>query len=992
MSLFIFSQYTKPEGTIKFDDLVMNARQKGIKFLGLTDHGNFSGIAEFYSKCIDFGIKPVIGIDFFCRLENGRYTRIELLIKNYRGYKKILRIVEKFKYSERTCYCDADDIAGVSDCFVCVNMYKFDVLSEYYELEKDPLYVLKRMKLSVNDPQDIYFVCYSDVPEHEKTVRNDILSLNAKNQIQLVGCGPVYYINEGDHKIKEMSCRISGAEQPVQYRNQYLKNSYKNDDIPVESADNITKIANACYFRLEEVPVKFPDLSISRVIEFSFFDTLKKEVREIIYDLSESIRYLVNEELAYIRKYNISSIILFLLEVKQEFFQRYGEDIFFSGFVSDLHLSYILNLTLSTPVFSSKTYHRSVLSNKKIHPLITVIVSPENRQKLFDYLAVRFPNDRICFLSDYTKWHFTSILSLLTNEYGLDKRTADVLHRYYNNNFRSSGQLNEILSISEVKTELERLPDQKDILTTAVWLDDVFKSYTTNTNQIVISGENVRNIIPVISSGDKSRIDISFYNISTARHFGVWNINIESNSYLEIRRNFGLQPIKDINLNLLSELLIQKIRTDELEMIPYFSSSHNREKYLDISKDPFFNLILYLESGRSNLSVLFNRSSPEAPGNRVIKELEVTRGFIIFKEQFYFACEKLFVSKEAKVLKRRLLESTSMIQLNSILNQLSENKHCIEKCNYIRSAVQPTVFYLSLNEASSRVIIALRILELKIKHTDLFIKYIFEREVRSGGEWRKYIRYLSGSGYQFIKISPSGMIREPNIRSKRIYLPLYCIRGISVSVSDYICDLIEKKEPGTFQEFLEITDRDIIKHNIVEIMIKAGYFDLFNTNRKQLVYLNDQYFKSIKMEDASRQELFEVSDIEMTVHNTEDYSFEEKMRFEEDLTGVVFTSAQGSPCELCGYLDGNKGGTEFRDNDIYKSNDFTLHISLNSSDSEKIDKISGFLSEYGSCFIEIYFSDTRQTVQLKGKIDLNDLVFYKIRLILKEIPFYISIR
>ncbi len=992
MSLFIYSQFTKPEGTIKFDDLVLNAKQKGIKFLGLTDHGNFSGISEFYSKCIDFGIKPIIGIDFFCRLENGKYARVVLLIKNYDGYKNVLQIVEKFKYSERTCHCDADDIAGLSDCFVCINLFKFDVLSELFELENDPLYVLKRMKLSVQDPNDIYFIYFSDASENEKDISESLISLSAEKQIELVGCGPVYYLNKGDHRVKEMACRLSGVEQPVQYRTQHLKNIDQSEGVPEGFAENVIKIANGCYFRLEEVPIRFPDLSISRNIEFSYFETVKKEVREIIHDLSEDVRDLINEELAYIRKYNISSIILFLLEVKQEFYQKYSQDIFFSGFISDLHLSYMLNLTLSTPVFSSNIYHRSVLSNKKIHPLITVIVSPENRQKLFDYLAFRFPNDRICFLSDYTKWHFTSILSSLSNAYGLNKHLAEILHRYYNNNFRSSGQLNEILSIREVKTELERSPDQKDILATAVWLDDVFKNYTTNTNQIVISGENVRNIIPVINSGEESRIEVSFYNISTARHFGVWNINIESNSYLELRRYFSLEPLKDKNLNSLSGLLIQKIISDDLEMIPYFSSSHIREKYLEISKDPFFNLILYLESGRSNLSVLFNRSSPEAPGNRLKKELAVTRGFIIFKEQFYFVCEKLFVSKEAKILKRRLLESTSMIQLNSILNQISENKLCSEKCEYIRSAVQPTIFYLSLNEASSRVITALRTLELKTKHTELFIKFIFEREVRSGGEWRKYIRYLSGLGYKFIKISPSGMNREPNVRGKRVYLPIYCIRGISDSVSDYICDLIEEKEPGSFQDFLEISNRDIIKHNIVEIMIKTGYFDLFNPNRKQLTYLNDRYFKSIRKEDVSRQELFEVSDIEMTVQTTEDFTAEEKMRFEEDLTGIIFTKAQGSPCELCGYLNNDKDGDTFYDRNIYKINDFIVHISLNSGDSDKIDKISEFLSEDGNCYVDIYFSDTRQAVQLKGKIDLNDLIFYKIRLILKDIPFYISIK
>jgi hypothetical protein len=119
---------------------------------------------------------------------------------------------------------------------------------------------------------------------------------------------------------------------------------------------------------------------------------------------------------------------------------------------------------------------------------------------------------------------------------------------------------------------------------------------------------------------------------------------------------------------------------------------------------------------------------------------------------------------------------------------------------------------------------------------------------------------------------------------------------------------------------------------------------------------------------------------------------EEKMRFEEDLTGVVFSSHEGTPCELCGYLNEDKAEKINLYQNVYKNNEFTLYLSMNSSDSAEIDKISGFLSESGNCYVEIYFSDTGQKVQPKGKIDLDDLVFYKIRLILKEIPFYISIR
>ncbi|MCK4980124.1 MAG: PHP domain-containing protein, partial [Candidatus Delongbacteria bacterium] len=49
-----------------FDELVGHAKKIGVKALALTDHGNFSGIKEFYNAALSSGIKPIIGIDVFC--------------------------------------------------------------------------------------------------------------------------------------------------------------------------------------------------------------------------------------------------------------------------------------------------------------------------------------------------------------------------------------------------------------------------------------------------------------------------------------------------------------------------------------------------------------------------------------------------------------------------------------------------------------------------------------------------------------------------------------------------------------------------------------------------------------------------------------------------------------------------------------------------------------------------------------------------------------
>ncbi len=993
MSLIIHSQYTKPEGTIKFDDLVVNAKHKEIKFLALTDHGNFSGISEFYSKCLDFGIKPIIGIDFFCQLENEKCFRIKLYVRNYSGYKSILNLVSRFRFQGRACCCSADDLGIISDCYFCVCMYKYDHLSECLEQENDPVHIHKRLTAAGINESDIFFNVFTGTEVNYKEISSQLLELNSKGDIRLVGSNPAYYLDQGGHKYKELASRISGVKQTFNYRFQYLENiANLKEEIGNEASDNAVKIAQSCHFILEEVPVKFPDLRIETKIEYSYFETLKTEILGMLKEQKEELNDVVMEELAYIRKHNIASLLLFMIEAKKEFFRKYSQDLFFAGFVNDLHISYLLDLTLSTPIFASADYHRAVLANKKIHPQITVVVSPQNRQNLFEYMSEKFPNDRICFLSDFTRWHFSSIMSALSAEYGISKDIVDIMYPYYKQNYSPAGQFEYALEQADVKELLKKYPEQEEILVSAKILDDVFRNYNTNTNQIVISSENVRSILPLISENEDSAIGVSFFNISTARYFGVWNINVESNSYLDIRRYFKMAPIRETILNNQSKSLISRIMSDDLTMIPYFSSNQSRYKYLELSKNNFCNLILYLESGRYNLSYLFNRKPPEYSGNRFKKELEITRGFIVFREQFFFVCDKLFSSKDFYSLKRRLLESTGMIQMNSILDQLAEKKNCSDKCDYLRTAVQPTVFNLSLSDTSVRVLIALRTLELRTGSTDMFNEFVFLRDVRNGGDWRKYIKYLKDAGYYFVKISVCNLTRNANVENKRIFLPPFCIRGISERISDYICGFIETAMPDSFQDVLERSDKEIIKHNVIEILIKVGFFDVFGSNRRELMDMNSQYFKSFRKDDSAQQELFEMSSVEMSVNTSEDFTSAEKMNFEEEFIGLSFTTPEGVMCELCGHIKpGSESGWDMSEN-VYDEHEFILYASLDSSDSDIIDGLAGFFSAKGNCTVKLYFSDTKKTVLMDGKIDINDLNFYKLKLKFNKIPFFIEIK
>ncbi|NOR46149.1 MAG: PHP domain-containing protein, partial [Candidatus Delongbacteria bacterium] len=90
--------------------MIAQAKKSDIKALALTDHGNFSGIEEFYNAALSSGIKPIIGIDVFCKLENDKYIRTIFYIKNESGYRSLLNLISNFKLSEEGFYYFSEDL------------------------------------------------------------------------------------------------------------------------------------------------------------------------------------------------------------------------------------------------------------------------------------------------------------------------------------------------------------------------------------------------------------------------------------------------------------------------------------------------------------------------------------------------------------------------------------------------------------------------------------------------------------------------------------------------------------------------------------------------------------------------------------------------------------------------------------------------------------------------------------------------------------------
>ena len=93
--LKLHTEYSLLEGVGKIDEYVKRAGELGINALAITDTSMFGAI-EFFKKCKNAGIKPIIGLEVFIE----GFTLIDdyslvLLAKNKNGYRNLSKLSSK---------------------------------------------------------------------------------------------------------------------------------------------------------------------------------------------------------------------------------------------------------------------------------------------------------------------------------------------------------------------------------------------------------------------------------------------------------------------------------------------------------------------------------------------------------------------------------------------------------------------------------------------------------------------------------------------------------------------------------------------------------------------------------------------------------------------------------------------------------------------------------------------------------------------------------
>ena len=104
VNLNVKSNYSLLSSMLRIDDIIKVALDNKSKAAFLCDN-NMYGVMEFYKKCRNNNIKPIIGVNIHLEL-----FELYLYCRNYDGYKNIIKDDEK--YDEKDFICSDDKITS----------------------------------------------------------------------------------------------------------------------------------------------------------------------------------------------------------------------------------------------------------------------------------------------------------------------------------------------------------------------------------------------------------------------------------------------------------------------------------------------------------------------------------------------------------------------------------------------------------------------------------------------------------------------------------------------------------------------------------------------------------------------------------------------------------------------------------------------------------------------------------------------------------------
>jgi len=501
-------EYSSADGMAKAEDMARRCKQLGFSACAITDHGTMAGIIEFYKACKKFGIKPILGQEFYFdddRFAKGPPEEFVKSIKKGGNKKEITKIYNK----EHRILLKRHIVLLAKNEIGLKNLYKlsslayqdgfhsrpridWDLLTKYHEgiiattacaagilsaeeNENDMLNNLRNL-LKLFGKDDLYLEVMLINYQPQAGLNDRIFALAKKYSLKTVCTVDSHYIDpdvdhlhhlymkigvgytygEGDNFLKTY-CELQDTYQKFFAQS---KSTWEDYDKAIAGTFDI---ADKCSVELELGKFKLPKLDLTTAQDYQEGDTevsyLKRRVlngwkNKIVPKLSSDKYQEYKNRLVYELKTLVDAgyvgYTLICLDIIDEAKRR---SIFYNvrGSAAGSLVYYVLDITSVDPVKRGAMFERFVsplragLEDIKYQSFPDVDFDFGDRQQMIQYLEDKYGKQSVARIATHNRMQIRQALKeIATITNFMSKDAANNLTKKLNNKITTLEQALEI--------------------------------------------------------------------------------------------------------------------------------------------------------------------------------------------------------------------------------------------------------------------------------------------------------------------------------------------------------------------------------------------------------------------------------------------------------------------------------------------------------------------------------------------------------------------
>jgi len=905
VNLYLETEYTMLESSIKLDELIQKCKEYDYKVVAICDYNNMHGAFKFYNLCLENSIKPIIGlkIDFESKL--GFYNKMLLYAKSFQGYKNLLTIASNVSKDKPITInflkAHSEDLLGV------IPSDENEIIRLVYEdnLQKAQDILLEYKKILT----DLYLGIDLQNYENRKnclTLINFSKSLNVKP----VAIHKTTYFEKEDFLVySTLRCidlGISDYPYLEKEANQYFLS--KEEAISLfkdykELLENTIEISEKCNVTLNYQGYYFPKYPNAKGKSFEYLVSLckvglNKRLQKKVNPNTLVYKQRLVYELEIIQKMGFADYFLIVYD-----FVKYAKtnDILVGpgrGSAPGSLVAYSLGITDIDPIVYDLLFERFLNPERITMPDIDVDFQDNKRDEVIKYVASKYGKDKVAHITTFGTFGPRLAIRDVARVYKISDVVLNEILIHVSNNEKS---INDVLVNDEMfKKMYETNAEVKKVVNIVQKLEGLPRHTSTHAAGIIMAADSLLNYTPLqpgvngIYQTQYEATDLEKIGLVKMDLLGIRNLTIIADVVKKIKE---VKP--DFNLNnipLNDKATYAMIASGDTDGIFQLESEGMRKVLMQLKTSTFMDIVnanaLYRPGPMEMIPSFVRRKFGQEPIDYIDESLKdilkPTYGTIVFQEQIMLLVQKFagYTLGMADILRRAVAKKNAEILINERKRFVENAKklgHSEEVANKVYDYIVKFANYgFNKSHSVAYALIAYQMAYLKVHYYRYFMATLMSYSVGSTGLIRNYIGDCKKRKVVVNLPSINYSRDDFVVRNNEIYFSLLGINNLGALTVSQI--LKERDQNGLFKSYQDFITRtkDFLNKRMVENLIHAGTLDEFKLPRKQMILEYENAVNIAKYNEIVGDYLLE-KPIMM-----DEYTFEEISKYEREALGFNF--------------------------------------------------------------------------------------------------------